>query len=65
MNIVEGVARGLAYMHHDVSPPLLHRNLKAANVLLRGSARALEACIGDFGLACLMRDAGTSVFVSR
>lgn len=39
MNVVEGVCRGLAYLHHDISPPLLHRNVKPANVLLRGSAR--------------------------
>jgi serine/threonine protein kinase len=53
MSVIEGVCRGLAYLHHDIHPPLLHRDIKAANILLRGS----EACIGDFGLAHLMQDA--------
>jgi serine/threonine protein kinase len=52
MSVIEGVCRGLAYLHHDIHPTLLHRDIKAANILLRGP----EACIGDFGLAHLMQD---------
>lgn len=42
-------------------PPLVYRNVKPANVLLRGSGRVLDACIGDFGLACLVREAHSDV----
>lgn len=53
MAVLEGVCRGLTYMHHDISPPLLHRDIKAANILLRGGTKG--ACIADFGLARLMQ----------
>lgn len=52
MAIVADVARALAYLHHDVTPPLVHRDIKAGNVLLREGG----ACIADFGLARLVPD---------
>ncbi|GAQ78075.1 Leucine-rich repeat protein kinase family protein [Klebsormidium nitens] len=54
MAVIEGVCRGLTYMHHDIHPPLIHRDIKAANILLRGGTKG--ACIADFGLARLMQD---------
>jgi serine/threonine protein kinase len=56
MAVLEGVCRGLTYMHHDITPPLLHRDIKAANILLREKGKG--ACIADFGLARLMQDEG-------
>ncbi|PHU18044.1 hypothetical protein BC332_13739 [Capsicum chinense] len=34
VNIVKGVAYALSYMHHECSPPILHRDISSKNVLL-------------------------------
>ncbi|XP_057438488.1 MDIS1-interacting receptor like kinase 1-like [Lotus japonicus] len=47
-NIALGVAQGLAYLHHDCHPPVIHRDIKSNNILLDAD---LEARIADFGLA--------------
>ena len=49
-NIILGIARALAYLHEEVTPPIIHRDVKAANILLD---RDLNPKIGDFGLALL------------
>jgi len=49
-NIILGIARGLAYLHEEVTPPIIHRDIKAANILLD---KNLDPKIGDFGLALL------------
>ncbi|KAK4257342.1 hypothetical protein QN277_006940 [Acacia crassicarpa] len=46
MRIALGAARGLLHLH--VSGKVVHGNIKASNVLLRGSDN--EACVSDFGL---------------
>ncbi|KAL2632637.1 hypothetical protein R1flu_004116 [Riccia fluitans] len=48
--IAVDIARGLAYLHHDTSPPIFHRDIKASNVLLDND---YNACLADFGLAKL------------
>nr|CAC20842.1 receptor protein kinase [Pinus sylvestris] len=53
-NIVLGVRRGLSYLHHDCRPPILHRDVKANNILL-GSQ--YEPYLADFGLAKLVDSA--------
>ncbi|XP_061993692.1 MDIS1-interacting receptor like kinase 2-like [Rosa rugosa] len=51
VNIIKGVARGLSYMHSDVSPPIVHRDITSKNILLDAE---YEACISDFGTAKLL-----------
>jgi serine/threonine protein kinase len=48
MRIALGAARGLEYLHEHCNPMVIHRDVKAANVLLDAS---FEAVVGDFGLA--------------
>lgn len=51
--IALGVAEGLAYLHHDCVPAIVHRDVKAHNILL---GDRYEACLADFGLARLVED---------
>lgn len=53
LNIIMGAAKGLAYLHHDCSPRIIHRDIKSSNILLDGN---LEARVSDFGLAKLLED---------
>lgn len=54
-------AKGLCYLHHDCSPPILHRDVKSNNILLDGE---FEAHVADFGLAKFLRDSGASECMS-
>jgi len=51
--IMLGAAQGLAYLHHDCVPPIVHRDIKANNILI---GLDFEAYIADFGLAKLVED---------
>ncbi|KAL6877500.1 hypothetical protein ACP4OV_012715 [Aristida adscensionis] len=53
-----GTARGLEYLHEHCNPKIIHRDVKAANVLLDED---LEPVVGDFGLAKLVDVQKTSV----
>ena len=53
MKIALGSARGLAYLHHDCTPRIVHRDIKSSNILLD---RSLEPHVSDFGLAKLLVD---------
>ncbi|CAM8956161.1 unnamed protein product [Rhodiola kirilowii] len=46
--IALGTARGLLYLHEQCDPRIIHRDVKAANILLDED---FEAVVGDFGLA--------------
>ncbi|KAE8701409.1 Leucine-rich repeat receptor-like protein kinase PXL1 [Hibiscus syriacus] len=50
-NVALGVAQGLAYLHHDCHPIVIHRDIKSNNILLDAN---LDARIADFGLARMM-----------
>ncbi|KAL8466185.1 hypothetical protein ACS0TY_035337 [Phlomoides rotata] len=48
MKIALGAARGLAYLHEDSSPRVIHRDFKASNILLEHD---YTPKVSDFGLA--------------
>ncbi|XP_060172532.1 LOW QUALITY PROTEIN: proline-rich receptor-like protein kinase PERK1 [Lycium barbarum] len=58
LKIALGSAKGLAYLHEDCQPKIIHRDIKAANILLDFN---FEAKVADFGLAKLTSDVNTHV----
>jgi serine/threonine protein kinase len=52
VDIVRSIANALSYLHHDCSPPIIHRDISSKNVLLNSE---FEACISDFGTARILR----------
>ncbi|CAL5397022.1 unnamed protein product [Camellia sinensis] len=58
LRIALGSAKGLAYLHEDCHPKIIHRDIKAANILLDFN---FEAMVADFGLAKLSSDVNTHI----
>ncbi|KAF3776639.1 putative LRR receptor-like serine/threonine-protein kinase [Nymphaea thermarum] len=56
--IAQGTAHGMEYLHEYCNPKIIHRDLKAANILLDEN---YEAVVGDFGLAKLIDPNSTHV----
>ncbi|CAA7034659.1 unnamed protein product [Microthlaspi erraticum] len=58
-SIAVGAAQGLAYLHHDLVPPIIHRDVKSNNILLD---HEMKPRVADFGLAKpLKRDVNDGV----
>ncbi|GJM93322.1 hypothetical protein PR202_ga09869 [Eleusine coracana subsp. coracana] len=59
--IAVGAARGLAFLHHNCIPHIIHRDMKSSNVLID---EQLEARVSDFGMARTVNVVDTHLSVS-
>ncbi|KAE8701306.1 putative proline-rich receptor-like protein kinase PERK11 [Hibiscus syriacus] len=58
VKVAAGSARGIAYLHEDCHPRIIHRDIKSSNILLHNN---FDAQVSDFGLAKLALDSNTHV----
>lgn len=52
VTLVKDVAQALSYLHHDCSPPIIHRDITSNNILLD---TAFKAYVSDFGTARILK----------
>ena len=51
VNIIKGIVHALCYVHHDCTPPIVHRDVTTNNILLNSE---MDAVVSDFGTARLI-----------
>ncbi|CAN1329636.1 PTI1-like tyrosine-protein kinase At3g15890 [Linum perenne] len=61
MKVAIGSGEGLMYLHHEAAPHIIHRDVKASNVLLDSN---FDPLVADFGFAKLIPD-GVSHMTTR
>ncbi|KAG6543608.1 hypothetical protein Mapa_014971 [Marchantia paleacea] len=61
LNIVLDASKGLEYLHQSCSPPIIHRDIKTANILLTEN---LVGKISDFGISKPTREEDRSIGVT-
>ncbi|KAL5716367.1 non-specific serine/threonine protein kinase [Ranunculus cassubicifolius] len=57
IKIIKNVIDALSYMHHGCSPPLVHRDISAKNILLDAE---YDAYVADFGIARVLNPNSTN-----
>ena len=58
--IAIGIAKGLAHLHHDCDPPILHRDIKPKNILIDSD---MQPYITDFGISIALNEPSSSMHI--